>query len=174
MNCLSSKYDSNFPFHAPFLDDIASTSWVDALRSTLGFSSVSLSIDMDHIQSQHAYSYEKAYTGVASLFCKSLGLYIKTLIEYAVWNCMRQINPIIYLGASIVPMLCEFPQYIGWGLTGRPTQWLEVQLPRADLHIGQAFPACLCNQYVSWIAIILHYCSCCVLLTVLSIVLLIY
>ena len=49
-------------------------------------------------------------------------------------------NPITYFGVHIVPMLCEFPQYIGWGLTGWPMQWLEVQLHMADLHIGQAFP----------------------------------
>ena len=46
----------------------------------------------------------------------------------------------MYLGACIVPMLCEFPQYIGWGLTGQSVQWLEVQVHMADLHIGQASP----------------------------------
>ena len=107
----SSKSDSNFHFR-PHSSETVSTSWVDVLRGTYEFGSVSLSIDMGHIWSQHAYSYEKAYTGVASLFCKSLGPYIKTLIEYAVWNCMRQMNPVTYLGACIVPMLCEFPQYI--------------------------------------------------------------
>ena len=29
-------------------------------------------------------------------------------------------HPVIYLGAWIVPILCEFPQYMGWGLTGQP------------------------------------------------------
>ena len=63
-------------------------------------------------------------------------------------------------------MLCEFPQDIGWGLTGQPTCWLEVQLCMADLHIWQALPVSV-ERYVSWIVIIICYCSvlsvfCCV------------
>ena len=113
---------------------------MDALRSTVGFGSVSVYIDMGYIWSQHAYSCEKAYARAMSLFCKFLGLYIEALNEHAVWNCKRQMSHVTYLGAKIVPMLCEFPQYIGWGLTGQPMWWLEVQVCMADLHIGQAFP----------------------------------
>ena len=69
-----------------------------------------------------------------------MGLHIEVLIEHKVWNCIRQMCPITYLGVQIVPMLCEFSQYIGWGLTGQPTWWLEAQLYMADLHIGQALP----------------------------------
>ena len=69
-----------------------------------------------------------------------LGPHIEALVEYAVWNCMRQMCRVTYFGAQIVQMLCEFPQYIGWGLRGQPMQWLEVWLCPANLHIRQAFP----------------------------------
>ena len=94
---------------------------MDTLRSTVGFGLVSLSINMGHIWSQLAYSYKKAYAGAALLFCRSLGPHIEALTEHAVWNCKRQMYPVTYLGAWIVPILCGFPQYIGWGLTGQPT-----------------------------------------------------
>ena len=113
------------------------TSWIDVLRSTKGFGLVSLSIDMRHI---HAYSNEKAYAGATPLFCRSLGPHIKALVEHAVWSCKRQMHPVIYLGAHIVTMFCEFPKYIGWGLTGQPTWWLEARLHMVDLHTGQIFP----------------------------------
>ena len=110
------------------------------LRTTIGFGSVLLSIDIGHIWSWHGYSYEKAYARVTSLLCRSLGPHIKVPIEHAVWNCMRWMQPVTSLGAQIAPMFCEFPQYIGWGLKDQPTWWLEVWLCMADLHIGQVFP----------------------------------
>ena len=112
---------------------------------------------MNHIWSQHAYLYEKVAAEMTSLFCWSLEPHIEALIEYAVWNCMREMKSITYGGAHIVPMLCEFPQYIGWGLTGQTTCWLEVWLCMADLHIWQVFPVSV-EQYVSYIVIIICYC----------------
>ena len=63
-------------FKAPFSGDIPSTSWADALRSTIEFGLVSLSIDMGHIWSWNAYSYKEGYVGVTSLFYRSFGPYI--------------------------------------------------------------------------------------------------
>ena len=116
-NYLSFDYDCNscvLLSQAPFLGDMPSTSWVETFRSTKGFGSVSLSIHMGYIWSQHAYSYEKAHAGVTSLFCRSLGPHIKALIEHAVWNCNGHMDPVTYLGAQTLPMLCGLPQYIGW------------------------------------------------------------
>ena len=90
--------------------------------------------------SWHAYSCKKVYVGETSLFCRSLGPHIKALVEHADWSCTRQMHPVTFFDAWIVPMLCEFPQYISWSLTAQPTWWLEVQLCPADLHIGKAFP----------------------------------
>ena len=116
---------------------------------------------------------QELFDRATSLFCSSLGPHIKALIEHAVWNCKRQMHPVTYLGAQIVPMLCEFPQYMQWGLIGQPTLWLEEWLCMADLHIGQAF-MCPCNEYVLCIALILHYCSCCVPFTIFCFLLLIF
>ena len=91
------------------------------------------------------------------MLCRSLGPHMEALIEQAVWNCMRKKCPVTYLSTQIVPMLCELPQYIGWGLTGQPTWWLEVQLHAADLHLGQTF-------LVSVWCVCLMNCSCSLLL----------
>ena len=158
-----------FSFQVPFLGEFPSTSWVDTLKSTIGFGSVSLSIDSGHIQSWHAYSYKKAYAGVTLLFYRSLAPHIKALIEHAVWNCTRQMHPVTYFGAWKVPMLCEFPQYIGWGLTGQPIWWLEVWLCTLGKH--SLYPY---DEYVLCITLILCYCSCCVLFTIFCFLLLIF
>ena len=105
---------------------------------------------------------------VASLFCRSLKLHIESLIEYAVWNWMRWMNPITYMGACIVPMLCELPQYIGLGLTGWSTWWLEVWLHMADLHTEQAFLISV-DQYILLIAMVI-----CLFVTVFSFLLPVY
>ena len=119
--------------------DIPSTLWVDALKSTVEFGLVSLSIDMGHIWSWHAYSYEKGYAGVTLLFCRSLGPYIKAPVEHAVWNLKRGMCPVTYLGALIMPMVCEFHSVHEMG----PHRSAYMVVRGVGAHSGLAHWACI-------------------------------
>ena len=116
---------------------------------------------------QHAYSHEKAYVGATSLFCNSLGPYMKALTECVVWNCKKQMRPETYLGAWIMPMICEFPQYIGWASQDSQCSGWRCGCAWQMCTLGRHFHVCVVSMS-PWTALILHYCSCCVLHTVFS------